>query len=78
MTNGERFEFNDECPVHETEIKSEYDFGIQDSTVYTFKGCRCAVCHDSERGWMNGQTYWDSYEGAEGAARLIVAVNSSR
>lgn len=77
MQNGEYFEFNDTCPVHGGEIKAEYDFGMGDATVYTFHGCKCGVAHDSERGHYKGQAYFNSYDVADGYARLVVAGNAA-
>ena len=78
MNDHEYFDFDDVCPVHEGELKAEYNFGMMDATVYTFVGCSCAVAYDSERGFYKGACYFTSYPNAEGYARLVVAGNSAR
>ncbi len=77
MKNGELYpSFQDECPVHGTAIKTEYEFGkYRDASVITFKGCGCAVCtrHD---GFSNRPQYFTNYQQAAGAARLTQALAS--
>jgi hypothetical protein len=73
------FDFSDDCcPVHGSEVKKEYDFGMGDATVYTFRGCCCAVGYDSERGFYKGSCYFTNYNQASGYARLVAAGNAVR
>lgn len=67
------------CPRHGFEIRKSYSFGkYADATVYTFKGCDCAVCVNEASlliGVPTGHefTMHDSYAQASGRARLISA-----
>lgn len=63
-------EFDEECPVHGTHAKKEYEIGMMDARVYVYAGCKCAVCLDCERGTAR---YYPSYNEAAGCAYLIKA-----
>lgn len=78
MTNGQTVDFQDECPVHSTPIRKEYEFGCyQDATVITFSGCKCAVC--TTRNYINPSvcTYYTNYESASGKATMTKKVHSA-
>ena len=78
MTKTQRTDQTDTCPNHGGTASSEYDFGQGDATVTTYRGCGCATCLDSERGWMNGATIHTNYREAAGVARLISLQNAAR
>lgn len=67
----------DNCPVHDTEIRRIYTFGkYGDATVATFRGCGCAVCTNEaslQCGVALGHevTYHTNYADAAGRATLI-------
>ena len=67
----------DACPQHGTPIRKRYTFGkYADASVYTFRGCRCAVCVNEaslQCGVPFGHeyTYHTSYNDAHGRATLI-------
>lgn len=78
-TVSENWDGSNGCPLHQSKIKKVYTFGrYGDAEVYTFKGCKCAVCIN-EASLLCGPalgheiTCHNSYSGAEGRARLIVA-----
>lgn len=72
-------DWNDEstCPEHGTKVRKVYTFGrFEDAEVYTFTGCRCAVCINTaslQCGVATGTefTYHKSYGEASGRATLI-------
>ncbi len=58
--------WNDECPVHKTTLKAQYEFGNKmhpSMIVSTFNGCKCACSHRE-----NDTRYHTSYVSAKGAA----------
>jgi hypothetical protein len=65
------------CPVHGSPVKKRYTFGMyEDAEVFTFKGCKCAVCVNTaslQCGVALGHelTYHGSYDSAHGRATLI-------
>ena len=63
LLNGTDF-----CPVHNTEVKREYTFGMGDATIYVYENCPCACCLDD---FNNELTYHESYQDAKGQAILI-------
>ena len=70
------------CPVHGGDVKKRYTFGVyEDAEVFTFKGCKCAVCVNTASLQcgvaLGGEvTYHESYSGAQGRASLIKASES--
>lgn len=79
MKNAEYFNaFNDSCPVHKTNLTKEYTFGngLYGATVYTFKGCGCAVCYENN-GFRNHPQYFTTYNQAAAKARMIKAMQRS-
>jgi hypothetical protein len=72
MLNAEYFDsFNDECPEHKSALNAEYNFS--GANVYTFTGCKCAVCYQMD-GFKNHSQYFTSYNLAAGRARMIKAM----
>ncbi len=65
----------DTCPQHGTELRAEYDFGMHDARVYTFTGCRCAVCCVIDA--IQDATYHTDYNSAAGRARLAAKMNAA-
>ena len=61
----------DTCPIHGTEVRKDYDFGLNDATVTVFSGCKCAVCVNS---W-NDAYYYTSYTAAAGKATMTKQQN---
>lgn len=59
----------DTCPVHDAELKKEYDFGTLDAKVYKWE-CGCCGCTVGD---MDQGTYHTDYGSACGRARLAVA-----
>jgi hypothetical protein len=55
----------DRCSQHNTPQKKQYSFGMNDATVTTFNGCKCAVTV----GFMNDTHYFTSYEKAQSQAK---------
>ena len=55
----------DRCSQHNTPQKRQYAFGMNDATVTTFNGCKCAVTV----GFMNDTHYFTSYEKAQSQAK---------
>lgn len=64
----------DTCPVHETEIKAEYDFGMNDARVTKWE-CGCAACQIGDSLDDCG-TYHTNYPSAAGRARMASAINA--
>lgn len=62
----------DTCPRHGAEVKGEYDFGMEDATVITFR-CGCAACIDRSDGFGDRATLYPYYSAAAGMARMITA-----
>jgi hypothetical protein len=89
--NGVNYcENEDCCPVHQTDVKKVYDYGMGDAEVITFHGCRCALTVDCERGWCIGAelkelgidscgtAYYDSFNHAAAKANMIKMHNAAR
>lgn len=73
LQNGDVTDKTDRCPQHNLPLKKEYCFGALDAWVYTFKGCKCAVC---DTGFGGHRTYHPTYEQAQSKATLRKALNA--
>jgi hypothetical protein len=65
LQDGAEVKGVDRCAQHNTPQKKQYSFGMNDATVTTFKGCKCAVTV----GFMNDTNYFTSYEKAQSLAK---------
>lgn len=70
MKDATVVDFQDDCPVHSTPIRKEYEFGRQDATVTTFTGCKCAVCTTRDFISPAVSFYYTSYDKASGKATM--------
>jgi hypothetical protein len=81
LTNNTKLEeyctdYVDECPQHGTPARKEYEYaGGQAARVHTYKGCGCAVAHQTDPAGLGSYAprYFTSYNGANSLARLCVA-----
>lgn len=66
----------DACPVHNAEIKREYDFGMMDAKVVKWE-CGCCACQVGDD-LDDAGTYHTDYASAAGRARLGVAIAAAK
>lgn len=71
---------SDGCPVHGTECRKVYEFGLRDAEIAVFSGCRCAVATQFDPcGILQyAPRYFRSYNAATGLANLVKAVNRDK
>ena len=71
----------DECPQHGTPTRKQYGYrGGQAATVWTYKGCGCAVAQQTDVAGLGSHraVYFTSYRGADSLARLCVVEMSAK
>lgn len=65
---------HDSCPLHDSPVTREYEFGMGDAIVYTYS-CGCASCV-SYRDSGEVATYHDSYLDAKSTAIMTKQLNA--
>lgn len=78
MKNGQKINQAERCPVHQTQMRKQYEFGkARDATVTVYAGCKCATCtvhQDLETEIL----YYDNYKAAAGMASFVKEIHEAR